>query len=144
MSAPSPWYRVALGWIGFVIGPLVGTLYWLLLKLVNGGKMVQGTWVTVPGLATPRLVVIHYESKLVRAGVTFGHHVWTEYSALWLRSMTEPGQRWHKHLRHEFGHVPQWERFGWIRFLAYWFMWHFRYGHDGNPLEIEARTGAEL
>jgi hypothetical protein len=78
---------------------------------------------------------VHYRSRLARwflprryLAVTLCSHVLTRE-----RHLDE------RVLRHERVHVEQWRRYGRVRFLAryLWFQW--RYGYDGNPLEIEAR-----
>lgn len=42
-------------------------------------------------------------------------------------------------LRHELKHVEQYQRYGWIKFLALYLFYSIKYGYYDNPLEKEAR-----
>jgi hypothetical protein len=42
-------------------------------------------------------------------------------------------------LRHERVHVEQWRRHGFFRFSVLYLWYHFRYGYERNPFEVEAR-----
>jgi hypothetical protein len=81
-------------------------------------------------------VVVHYRSRVARlllpkryVAITLGSHVLTRASHLEERV-----------LRHEQAHVEQWKRHGLLRFLFAYVWFHFRYGYDRNPFEVEARA----
>ncbi|HMN31846.1 MAG TPA: DUF4157 domain-containing protein [Chitinophagaceae bacterium] len=42
-------------------------------------------------------------------------------------------------LNHELKHVQQWEEYGKIRFVYFYFLYSIKYGYHQNPFEIEAR-----
>jgi hypothetical protein len=85
-------------------------------------------------------VKVHYRSRLARLflprrylAITVSSHVLTRESHLDERV-----------LRHEQAHVEQWKCHGRVRFLARYLWFHFRYGYDRNPFELEAcRAEAE-
>lgn len=80
-------------------------------------------------------MTIHYGSRLARlflpkryVAITLGSHV-----------LTREGTLAERVLRHEEKHVDQWRRFGLMGFLSRYLWYHFRYGYDRNPFEVEAR-----
>ena len=80
-------------------------------------------------------MIVHYRSRLARlllpkryVAITLSRHVWTRQASLDEAT-----------LRHEAVHVEQWKRFGLLGFLVRYLWWHFRYGYQANPFEIEAR-----
>lgn len=79
---------------------------------------------------------VHYESRLARlilprrfVAITLGSRVFTPLARL---SATT--------LRHEEAHVEQWRRHGVARFPFLYLWYHFRYGYEQNPFEVEARS----
>jgi hypothetical protein len=79
---------------------------------------------------------VHYRSRLASLflprrylAITLGSHVLTRESRL-DESV----------LRHERAHVEQWSRHGRMRFLARYLWYQLRYGYEGNPFELEARS----
>lgn len=83
-----------------------------------------------------------FQSKLVRFldhfsdidGITFGHTIRLRYAD------GDPAVP--TVLAHELVHVEQYERFGFVGFLARYVWYTLRYGYAKNPLEVEARERA--
>lgn len=82
-----------------------------------------------------RELSVHYRSLLARlflpkryVAITLSNHVLTRETSLDERV-----------LRHERVHVEQWRRYGLFGFLVRYLWYHFKYGYDANPFEIEAR-----
>lgn len=44
-----------------------------------------------------------------------------------------------KLLDHEMVHMRQWEKGKWFGFFFKYLYYHFRYGYENNPYEVEAR-----
>ena len=59
---------------------------------------------------------------------------------LWTHVLTRETSLDDRVLRHEAAHVEQWRRYGLFGFLVRYLWWHFRYGYDRNPFEVEARA----
>jgi hypothetical protein len=79
---------------------------------------------------------VHYQSGLARlilprrfVAITLGSHVYTRLTSLSAST-----------LRHEGAHIEQWKRHGVVRFAFLYLWYHFRYGYDQNPFEVEARN----
>ena len=80
-------------------------------------------------------VNVHYRSLLARlflprryVAITLASHVLTREASLD-----------DSVLRHEWVHVEQWRRYGFFGFLGRYLWYHFKYGYQRNPFEIEAR-----
>lgn len=66
-------------------------------------------------------------------GITFGDHVF----------LSDEGYNDEKLLKHEAIHIEQYKRYGFIGFLIRYIYYHFKYGYQKNPLEIEAKERSE-
>lgn len=78
---------------------------------------------------------VHYRSLLARlflprryVAITLSSHVLTREASLADNV-----------LRHEWVHVEQWRRYGFVGFLSRYLWYHFKYGYQRNPFEVEAR-----
>ena len=82
---------------------------------------------------------VRYRSRLAKLilpkrfiAITLGSRVYTPLARLSAAT-----------LRHEQAHIEQWRRHGALRFLALYVWYHFKYGYEGNPFEVEARRAEE-
>jgi len=75
---------------------------------------------------------IIYKSRLVRKG----YNAWVLFPFMFFRqAKTDVSDTL---FRHEFEHVYQVLRDGWLVFYVKWLYWHFRHGYRDNPYEIDA------
>ena len=65
-------------------------------------------------------------------GIVFGSHVF----------VTEQASKIPSFMKHEEMHTIQYNRYGFLGFLARYAWSHIRYGYKNNPLETEARRYA--
>jgi hypothetical protein len=42
-------------------------------------------------------------------------------------------------IRHEWEHFNQIKKMGWLKFYLKYIIYHFKYGYENNPFEMEAR-----
>lgn len=126
------WYRLPLGVLGAVLGPILGLSYAAFMRLANADKHMDQ--VTMK----PHVVTLDKPLRLVRvarcvptgrAAVTIGRHVYTR------KRLISSGLFWHEAV-----HVEQFQRWGMIPFFV-------RYGWDigmnsyaHSVLEDEARS----
>ena len=79
--------------------------------------------------------MIKHECKWIKwfgyDAITFGSHVFITKEAFDNKQL----------LKHEMVHVEQYRRMGNLRFIMQYIYYHFKFGYENNPLEIEAREG---
>jgi len=126
--------RRLYGYLGIALGPILGTAYFLLLKLRNGGRQLEQVRMLPPGGKELVDVIIIRKAKWLPAdasAITFGKRVYTK--AL----LPSTGL-----IAHELVHVEQYKRWGWFGFLSRYGADMGLHGYDGSWIEEEARHRA--
>jgi hypothetical protein len=126
--------RKLKGAVAYVLGPIVGTAYYLFLMGLNLRKPAGYVALRIKDRTIPVRIIREVRGLPGMAGaITFGRTVLTRYrfpsSAL---------------VRHELVHVSQYERYGWVRFLALYAKDTALRGYEGSLLEAEARAAQNL
>lgn len=122
------------GWIGAVLGPVVGTALYLFIRLVNGRRMLTAEPRRPPGSDRWYAVIVIANAKCIPAGaITFGNRIYMQYP--------DPSQH-KKLLDHESVHVEQYHTLGWWRFLSQYGREFAQHGYAHVHFEQEARERA--
>lgn len=113
--------------VGAPLGILFGTLYYLWLRLLNIGKAKRLMFPVVVWLERDTTWILNARG-LKPSAITFGHTIFSRTREVW-EDLRE----------HEHTHVRQYEKRGWIGFLARYGYEMVKYGRRNAPLEVEAR-----
>lgn len=121
--------RYLLAPLGLVLGPVVGSLVYIYLRLLNAGRRAA-----ILDHETARPVRWLVNARGLRRGVTitFGHRVYSNSRNPFAIAL----------IRHELEHVRQYERHGWFGFLARYGMQLALYGYMDAPFEVDARRAS--
>jgi len=126
--------RRILGYLGIALGPILGTAYYLMLRLRNGGRKLELTFVYPPGGKEKVELLLVRKAKWLPASasaITFGRRVYTKALIPSLGLVA-----------HELVHVEQYRRWGWIGFLSRYGADIGVHGYEGSWIEEEARQRA--
>lgn len=124
--------RKLWGYVGAVLGPIIGTAYYLALRARNGGRKLEMTFVVPPGGSDKVPLILVRKAKWLpasAAAITFGKRVYT-------KALLPSGSL----VAHELVHVEQYRRWGWIGFLARYGCDIALHGYAGSWIEDEARN----
>lgn len=117
-----------LGALGFVLGPIVGSVFYGYLRFVNRGGRWEATFED-----NTHAQLMRGARGVPKSAITFGSHVFCR------RKMPSFAL-----VRHELTHVRQYKQYGWFGFLARYGREQALRGYAGNRLEQEARNHAGL